>query len=170
MRDTLITLNRLKQEQIIADYAIGGAVAAFFYIEPSLTNDLDVFIMVGGGGDGLVLAPLYQRLRELGHGEFEHEEVVIGGWPVQFLPVSSALEREAFLRARDEIIEGVPVRVFSAEHLMAVCVATGRPKDKLRLSQFVADKAYDETVFIDIISRHVLLDKWRKIRALLDDE
>ena len=46
MKTTLKVLNTLKQEGLIADYAIGGAIASFFYIEPSLTNDMDVFMGV----------------------------------------------------------------------------------------------------------------------------
>lgn len=35
---------------LIEQYAIAGAVAAIFYVEPINTNDLDVFFAVGSAG------------------------------------------------------------------------------------------------------------------------
>ena len=36
-------LNEMQAAGILTDYAIGGAVAAFFYIEPAATFDLGIF-------------------------------------------------------------------------------------------------------------------------------
>ena len=44
MERTVKVLNEMKTEGVILDYALGGAVAALFYIEPIETHDLDVFI------------------------------------------------------------------------------------------------------------------------------
>lgn len=51
------------KDGVIEQYAIGGAVAALFYIEPINTNDLDVFFLVRDPNAGLdILAPLDEYL------------------------------------------------------------------------------------------------------------
>ena len=37
MKATLETINRMQAEGVIGNYAIGGAVGATFYLEPSAT-------------------------------------------------------------------------------------------------------------------------------------
>ena len=171
MQKTVKILNKLKEEGIIEDYAIGGAIAAYFHIEPTVTDDLDVFISIGEkNGQIITLSPIYNRLKELGFDEFEKEGVVIDKWPVQFLPASSSLEKEALENSKQEIIEGEKVRVFTPEYLMAVCVAVGRAKDKIRLIQFMEENCYDETLFHDILKRHKLDEKWKSIKKVISDE
>ena len=169
MKVTLKVLNKLKQERIIADYAIGGAIAAFFYIEPSLTNDMYVFIVIEDDSSFITLSPIYDRLKELGYSEFEKEGVIIDKWPVQFLPATGGLEKEALEKARDSVIEGEAVRVFTEEYLMALCVSVGRAKDKIRLAQFVSTD-YDKCLFKDLLNRYDLNKKWDKIKGLISDE
>jgi len=75
------------RDDVIETYAIGGAVAAVFYIEPINTNDLDIFFHVKDSGAELdILAPLYAYLSDLGY-KPEGEAINIEGWPVQFLPI-----------------------------------------------------------------------------------
>ena len=40
MKKTPKVINELKERGLIDDYAIGGGIAALFYIEPFLTYDL----------------------------------------------------------------------------------------------------------------------------------
>jgi hypothetical protein len=46
MRDTLEMINRMQTDGVIDEYAIGGAVGATFYLEPSATEDVDIFVML----------------------------------------------------------------------------------------------------------------------------
>ncbi len=46
MIEALGTLNQLKREGVIKDYAIGGGYAVNYYLEPILTYDLDIFSLV----------------------------------------------------------------------------------------------------------------------------
>jgi hypothetical protein len=46
MEATLAVLNALVDEGVIDQYAIGGAVAAIFWVEPFDTVDLDVFVLL----------------------------------------------------------------------------------------------------------------------------
>ena len=67
MERTLQILNELEREGVLGRYAIGGAMGATFYVEPLLTFDLDVFVVLPQTGDGLLtLAPLYEALRQHG--------------------------------------------------------------------------------------------------------
>jgi hypothetical protein len=44
MKQTIEVLNQMVVDEIIASYAIGGAIAAFRYIEPASTDDLDILV------------------------------------------------------------------------------------------------------------------------------
>ena len=55
---------------------------------------------------------------------------------MQILPADDPLLREAMREAIAVEVEGQHVRVFSAEHLAAIALDTGRAKDKIRLNQF----------------------------------
>jgi hypothetical protein len=48
MQRTLQILNELEQSGSMSRYAIGGAMGATFYIEPLMTYDLDIFLLLPG--------------------------------------------------------------------------------------------------------------------------
>src|SRR2546425_1228703 len=131
-------VNQMKADGIIANYAIGGAVGATFYLEPVSTLDVDIFIEVHAkpGSTIISLDPIFSYLGERGC-KMEGEHVVISGWPVQFLPPTGPLIEEALARAVEVDVEGMPARVFTAEHLAALALQTGHAKDKARLLQFI---------------------------------
>ncbi|MGA2129698.1 MAG: hypothetical protein ABSG76_26495, partial [Xanthobacteraceae bacterium] len=90
MKQTLDVLNRMETDGIIRRYAIGGAVAAYNYIAPAVTEDLDILVSFysspGSIQPGLIsLGPIYEYLRRKGYGDFHKEGLVIEGWAVQFL-------------------------------------------------------------------------------------
>lgn len=90
MKRTLQVINKLKDKGTISDYAIGGAVASFFYLEATLTEDLDVFIHIDSRKDEIVtLSSLFGSLAEEGYKEFKREGIIIDTWPVQFLPATT---------------------------------------------------------------------------------
>jgi hypothetical protein len=41
MKQTLDIINRMEADGIVDRYAIGGAVAAYNYVEPAVTEDLE---------------------------------------------------------------------------------------------------------------------------------
>ena len=61
-------LDWLIANEFVSSYAIGGAVAAFQYIEPAFTEDLDVFVMFGGDQANSLdpLGPLWGALLRRG--------------------------------------------------------------------------------------------------------
>lgn len=170
MKRTLQAINKLKEKGAIGDYAIGGAVASFFYVEATLTEDLDVFIRIDSRKDEIViLSQLFDGLAEEGYKEFKKEGIIIDTWPVQFLPATTELEIEALKKANKKIIEGEEVKVLSAEYLMAICIQVGRAKDKIRLDQFLSEKCFDENIFYDIINRYNLTEKYNKIKKVFEE-
>jgi hypothetical protein len=175
IKETLTVLNEMQSQGIIASYALGGAVAASFYLEVAATEDIDVFVVLklGPGGTLISLSPIYDYLRARGY-EMQGEYVVISGWPVQFLAPDSPLVEEALQQAVVKNIDGIPVRTFTAEHLIAISLKLARPKDKARLVQFLeasnsleARIKFDESVFNAILERHGLVERWTEIKKQL---
>ena len=163
MKETLQVINRMRADGVIGLYAIGGAVGATFYLEPAATLDIDVFVSFRGMEKShlISLSPLYDYLRDRGH-EVRGEYIVIGGWPVQFLPPEDALVEEALEEAVETEIENVPTRVMTAEHLAAIALRLGRGKDLARVLQFLESGSLDPIKFQDILTRHSLLEKWSR--------
>lgn len=162
MKRTLQVLNELERGGVLERYAIGGAMGATFYVEPLLTFDLDVFVILPQSVAGLLsLAPLYEALRAQGYTE-EGECVLIEGVPVQFLPAYNALLEEALREARETSYEEVPTRVARAEHLIAICLQTGRDKDRERVRIFREQAGLDISYLAGVLQRHGLEGKWKQ--------
>jgi len=153
----------MQADGVIERYAIGGAVGATFYLEPVATLDVDVFVAFRPDSGGLLAnpAPIFEYLKARG-AKMEGEYMVIAGWPVQFLPTANPLLEEALAQAGEKDVTGVPARVFSAEHLAAVALQTGRAKDKARLLQFIETGALDLERFQAILFRHGLQEAWQR--------
>ena len=155
-------LNELEKESVFLRYAIGGAMAATFYTEPFLTFDLHVFVVLPQTPGGLLtLAPLYDALRARGYSEQENECIRIEGVPVQFLPAYNALLEEALKEAQEIMYEDVPARVLRSEHLLAICLQTGRSKDRERVRILREQAKLDQNFLADVLRRHQLEDKWK---------
>jgi len=149
------------KDGVIERYAIGGAVAAIFYIEPINTNDLDVFFHLKSESTSLqILDPLYRYLSGLGY-KAEGEAIDIEDWPVQFLPVFNPLIEEAVAQANQIEFGRTKTQVIRAEHLVAIMLQTGRLKDHARIQQFLDHKAINRKKLSDVLARHKLMEKWR---------
>ncbi len=166
----LSELEAAQKAGVLDRYAVGGAVGATFYIEPAATEDVDIFIeMIPKPGSILeTLDPLYSFFTVRG-AEVEGERLVIGGWLVQLLPPPTDLVAEALDQARPMEVEGVTVPVFKQEHLAAIALETNRPKDKLRLQQFVESPSLDVDAFHALIERFGLQQRWMRMKVLLEE-
>lgn len=139
-------------------------MAAVFYTEPVLTYDLDIFVdLAGAAGPIVQLTPLYEYLEGRGY-KADHEHVVIEGVPVQFLPVFDLLTEEALAEARSIMVGETETRVLRAEHLMAIMLQTNRPKDRMRLVQFLENAQWDRRRWEELLMRHGLIEKWNEFR------
>jgi hypothetical protein len=158
-------VNHMQVAGIIGSYAIGGAVGATFYLEPSATLDVDIFILLppGPGGPLTSLSPIYEFLTAQGC-QTEAEHVVIGDWPVQFLVASNELEEEAVAQATATEVDGVPTFVMKPEHLIAIALRTGRFKDHNRILQFLEHQVVDLAKLKSVLSAHGLESKWEQFQ------
>ncbi len=162
MEKTLQILNALAHDGVLGRYAIGGAMGATFYVEPLLTFDLDIFVLLPSTAGGLLtLAPLYVALRARGFVE-EHECVNIAGVPVQFLPAYNALVEEALSEARETLYEQTPTRVLRPEHLLAISLQTGRDKDRQRVRLLLEQAPLDHDYLSAVLARHGLETQWQQ--------
>lgn len=164
MEKTLQVLNTLEHDGVIEKYAIGGAMGATFYIEPVLTFDLDIFVVLRQKSALLTLAPLYEALRMKGY-KAEGECVNIEGVPVQFLPAYNALLEEALAEAQTIRYEKTPARVLRAEHLVVICLQTGRVKDRDRVRLFLEEARLDMEYLSEVLNRHGLEDAWLRMNT-----
>lgn len=161
IKNVLAEINRMQNGGVIASYAIGGAVGATFYLEPSATLDIDIFVgfETKPGSRLISPQPIYDYLTGRGH-VVRDEYIEIASWPVQFLPPTGPLAEEALAEARPADVDGEPTRVFSAEHLVAIALETGRGKDMARILQFLDAGVLDADKLEAILARHGLADRW----------
>ena len=162
MEKTLRVLNVLERDRVLSRYAIGGAMGATFYVEPVLTFDLDIFVILPQPAHGLLtLEPLYEALRARGYTE-EGECVNIEGIPVQFLPAYNDLLVEALAEARETLYGQTSTRVLRAEHLAAIAVQTGRDKDRERVRLLREQSSLDDNYLAGVLVRYGLEARWKE--------
>lgn len=168
MEKALRVIKDMARQGIIKAYAIGGGIAATYYIEPVLTYDLDIFfIPVNEGLD--VLAPIYEYARERGFSA-EAEAILIEGFPVQFIPAYNDLVREAVENTATLKYRDVEARVVTPEYLAAIALQTGRAKDRERLVRLLEDAVIDRTVLGRILEFFGLTDKFKKFEKQIDEK
>ena len=165
MKKTLEILNLLVEQNIVKDYAIGGAM---WYMEAVTTMDLDIFVLFVNNDSLVPLAPIYSKLKSLGYetDKQQQECINVEGVPVQFLPVYNDLLNSAMKDAVGFDYEGVPTKVLSAEHLAAICVQTGRIKDKLRVAMFLTSAKFDKQKFLSLLSKFGLMERFSQWKLM----
>lgn len=161
MKKTIEILNELKEKKIIQDYAIGGGIAALFYIEPFLTYDLDVFITTIEEKKGgiISLSNLYSYLNSKGY-KFEGEHIIIEEIPVQFI-VCDSLEKEALENSILKKYEGIPIKIFSAEYLIAILLRSGRKKDIEKVEKIFENTKINKKKLKEILKKHKIKTLWK---------
>ena len=159
---TYQVINQMVEDGIIKNYALGGAMGAFFYIEPSHTSDMDMFCLLAHEPlpSGLVMiGPIINYLKSKGH-----EPTVLGamihGVDVQFQFPDDPLGEASIETALTHDLAGTPVRVMRPEYLVVHMLRTNRRKDRLRLLGFIEAQAFDPTTVYSILSEHGLEDKY----------
>jgi len=70
VKATLEAINQMQADGVIGKYAIGGAVGATLYLEPTATLDEHIFVTLPSapGSSLLSLVPLYGYLKARRHG------------------------------------------------------------------------------------------------------
>ena len=165
----LQVVNQLHAEGFISQYAVGGAVGALFYIEPTQTQDIDIFVHLNPAPGSILVSldPILTRLKKMGFTLWEEDKVVVEGWPIQFLPASKKIEMEAIEHAMElPLADGVTAFVPPPEYLMAIAIDLGRPKDVIRLQQFHSEGVYEPGKLDELLKKHGLVAKWQRYLAL----
>ena len=96
--------------------------------------------------------------------------MLIEDWLVQFVPAFKSVQEEAVARAEHVAYGESYTLLFSAEHLAAELLRSGRPKDYARVVALIESEQVDMRVFRDIIRRHDLAEKWKEFAARFDLE
>ncbi len=160
---TIAVINRMNDDGVIENYALGRATAVIFYTEPIATEDLDIFVHIPPGGNPFTeFQPIFDYLRGKDYA-IKGEHYYVEGFPVQFLPTGKKLIDEAIDEANEfELSDGTVVRVMSPEHLVAIMLDTGRLKDYLRIGIFLQHGVVNSEELQRILDEHNLAQKWKE--------
>lgn len=164
MEKTIQIINSLKEDNIIKDYAIGGAVASIFYIEPVTTYDLDIFVSLQNDDKFIItLEPIYEWFKERGY-SFDKEHIIIEGIPVRFIPVYNELVKEAVTESINKNYGNTVTKVISPEYLITIMLQTNRSKDKERALRFIEEHEMDMEKLEMLLEKYDLKDKYNELK------
>jgi len=154
MKKVFQVLNKMVKDGIIQGYAIGGAVGVMFFTEPFQTSDLDVFVYPEVASSGLVhFGDLYRYLADLGYRKFSGQCLIIEGVPVDFIP-PDALADEAMEHSAVKIFEGLRLKVFRPEYLLAIALKVRRTKDLRKADLLLEQAPLDEELLRKILRKY----------------
>jgi len=162
MEKALGIINEARRKRLIGKWAIGGGVAAIRYMESVLTYDVDIFFMPMDPDTPLMdMTPLVSYLRSKG-GKADGAHVVLEGTPVQLIPAYNDLVVEAVNKALTVSYGKVKAKILGKEHVMAIMLQTGRPKDFIRLRQMFQQSSPNKGQFIRLIKKYDLTGQWAR--------
>jgi len=154
LADVLRAANELVSAGLIEDYALGGALAAIYYVEPFTTYDADIFFVAKDKTLSAGIPAIYAHLQSKGW-RVEREHLLVNDFPVQFL-AASGLTEEAVRDAKRIEYESVPAKVFRPEYIIAIAASVGRHKDLARIDQMLEQAEIEKTLLDDILARYNL--------------
>jgi hypothetical protein len=146
--------NSLIAANLIEEWALGGALAAIYYVEPFTTYDADIFFISADKSLSAGIPAIYAHLQARGW-QSETAHLVVNGFPVQFL-AGQGMTEDAVRQARSFEFQGVPARVFRAEHIIAIAASVGRLKDLARIEQILEQADFDKSILETILGRYKL--------------
>jgi predicted nucleotidyltransferase len=159
-------LDRLKRTNIINNYAIGGGYAVNYYLEPILTYDLDIFILMDTDEEFHALYDYFRKARY----KIENVYIVIGDMPVQFLPsFIHPLIKESVRKAKRITVSGINTKVLTLEYLIATLLMAFRPKDKMVIPHLLelADMKKLKSITVRFSNEKTPLDQ--RLRRILEN-
>lgn len=169
MNEVAELLNAMVGEGVISGYAVFGAVAQMRYTEAVATLDADILVAIPDPERLDLLTPIYDFCRARGYVP-EGDAVRVGAWPVQFIPVFDSLTQAALESADTGDIDGVPLRVVTADYLAVIALSVGRPKDAARILALMEAESISEQEIATLSAQHDLLSEWERFqKRFLDD-
>jgi len=154
LADVLRAANELVSAGLIEDYALGGALAAIYYVEPFTTYDADIIFVADDKTLSAGIPAIYSHLQSKGW-RVEGEHLLVKDFPVQFL-AASGLTEEAVREAKAIEYEGVSAKVFRPEYIIAIAASVGRHKDLARIEQLMSSATIDKAMLDDVLRRYNL--------------
>src|SRR3954468_16970808 len=91
LADAFLAANELVSAGLIEDYALGGALAAIYYVEPFTTYDANIVFIAEDKTLSAGIPGIYGYLQAKGW-RVEREHLLIKDFPVQFLAASGLTE------------------------------------------------------------------------------
>jgi hypothetical protein len=164
MKEVAELLNAMQNAGVICGYALFGAIAQMRYTEPVATLDADILVAMPSPQGLEALKQIYEFCATRRYRP-EGEAVRVGAWPVQFVPVFSALTQEALEQADTADFEGIPFRVVRADHLAVIALSVGRAKDYARILGLLESGSVSREQVALLAARHGLADAWRRFEA-----
>ena len=157
-QDALQVLNSMRDEGVIEEYAVAGAMALLFWTEPVPTFDLDVLLFLPASGESVVSLHSIYRWTEARGYKARKEHIQIEGVLTQFLPSPSPLADEAIETAATLDYRGVPVKVVKPEYLVALyCEPSARTaKRRERVAMLLDWPGLNRKLLNEILDRHGL--------------
>jgi hypothetical protein len=164
MKNTINVINELKENGLIKDYAIGGAIAVLKWAEPFFTRDLDIFyipLQEPRNKELILLSTIHNYLKTKGYDEWVGQWIIIEGIPVEFLP-AEGLSKEALQNAIETEFEGIKTKVMGPEYLIALLLKAGRDKDKIKIEMLLKQTTIDKEKLKEILSKYNLSKKFKE--------
>ncbi len=150
LADVLRAANDLVAAGLIEDYALGGALAAIYYVEPFTTYDADIIFVAAEKGLSAGIPAIYSHLQERGW-RVEREHLLVHGFPVQFL-AAAGLTEEAVREARTS-----NSKVCRQRYFVPSTSSPSRPaSDLARIEQLLEQTEIHRTLLDDILGRYNL--------------
>lgn len=155
--EALAAIRDLKNEGVVSDYAIGGAMALSFWVEAVPTYDLDVFVLFPSDERIMTITPIYEWAGRHGY-EVKAEHIEIAGIPVQVLPAHDAVTEEAIASAVGLPYGAETTRVMRPEYLIAMFLEkSARSAKRLaRVAMLLESDVVDHELLSRILERHNL--------------
>jgi hypothetical protein len=154
LADVLRAANELVSAGLVEDYALGGALAAIYYVEPFTTYDANIFFIPATEDLTGGIPQIYEALRARGW-KVEEDHLLLRDFPVQFL-AAHGLTEEAVKEALSLNYKGVATKLFRPEHIIAISASVGRLKDLARIEQVMEQADIDKNLLETILKRYKL--------------
>jgi predicted nucleotidyltransferase len=127
MKSIVTLLNDMQKKKIIKRWALGGGIAAKYYVNPPATRDVDFFVIVDDKSI-MFMQPIYAYMvhhgaKFVGH-LFKYKNMI-----VDIIPAMNDLVKESVMNSITVDMDGVKVKIVDPNYLAAIALQVGRKKD-----------------------------------------
>ncbi len=162
----LKVINKLRDNRLLEDYAMGGGIAVLYYTDSVLTYNFDVICVFPETALHVGPSHVFEYLKNEGYVFGKEDRVEIEGIPVQFIPASQGLMEEALENAVNVMISGVETKILAVEYLVAIMLQLNRPKDRAKVDLLINNEEVilDASKLQGILMKYDLTSKWQRFK------